>query len=125
MPIKLNLLNRIHLFVKSFLFGYLFKDIKLIFLELLRNSDSLGILGITNTNFFLPKRVKKFSVVRSPTTSKLSKEQFEFCFFKACLLFNFTRHVDFLIVKSLVFNLDLKYSYFKFSSYSNLKNAGE
>jgi hypothetical protein len=123
MAIKLNVLSRLHLFVQSFLFIYLFKDIKLIFLELLRNRDSLGVLDITNTNFFLPKKVKKFSVVRSPTTSKLSKEQFEFCFFKACLLFNFTQHIDFLIFKSLVFNLDLKYSYFKFSCYSDLKNA--
>lgn len=118
MFLKINSINKIYVFVQSFFFGYLFKDIKLIFLKLLKNKD---VEEFINTNLFLPKKVKKFSVVRSPTTSKLSKEQFEFRFFKVCLIFNFVNYIDFLIFKNLILSLVLRYSYFKFTSYSQLK----
>lgn len=102
--------------LKVFFFGYLFKDIKSIFLYLIK---TLNVVELNNTNFFLPKKVKKFSVVRSPTTSKSSKEQFEFKFFKACLIFTFSNYINFLMFKTNILRLNLKHSYFKFSATFN------
>jgi len=114
MLFKQSVLYKIYIFIQSFFFSYLFKDIKYLFLQVFKNTD---ISFIQNINFFLPKKVKKFSVVRSPTTSKLSKEQFEFRFFKVCLIFTFFRHLDFLIFQKAILSLNLNYSYFKFTSY--------
>lgn len=117
MVLQKKIINKLYIFVQSFFFGYLFKDIKFLFLQISKNKKNLNT---KNKNFYLPKKVKKFSVVRSPTTSKLSKEQFEFRFFKVCLIFNFRTYLDFIALKKTITNLILKYSYFKFSTYSNL-----
>jgi ribosomal protein S10 len=118
MPLKKKMLNKIYVFVQSFFFSYLFKDIKFIFLKLFKNKN---IIVIRNINLYLPKKIKKFSVVRSPTTSKLSKEQFEFRLFKSCLIFNLKTYLDFILFRKVFMNLVLKYSYFKFTTYSDLK----
>jgi hypothetical protein len=117
MPLINPLENKVYVLIQSFFFGYLFKDIKYLFLMAFRKGKKLDM---SNKNFYLPKKVKKFSVVRSPTMSKLSKEQFEFRFFKVCLMFSFSTYLDFLVFKSSIMYFDLKYSYFKFSTYSNL-----
>jgi ribosomal protein S10 len=108
-----NLNNNIYIHIKSFIFSYLFKDIKHIFLELIKSSS---INSIINSNLYLPKRVKKFSVVRSPTMSKLSKEQFEIKFYKVCLMFKFKYYLDYVLLKNYIYKINLKYSYFKFTS---------
>jgi len=61
----------------------------------------------------MPKKIKKFSVVRSPTMSKLSKEQFEFRFYKINLILSIKNFLDFLFIYKLLFKIDLKFSYFK------------
>lgn len=99
------------LILQSFLFRYIFKDIKFIFISLVRD---INLKEFKSINFFLPKKIKKFSVVRSPTMSKLSKEQFEFRFFKAYLIFKLSTHLDLLLFNSFFFNIGLNFSYLKF-----------
>jgi hypothetical protein len=102
------------LILQSFLFRYLFKDIKILFLYLIKNVNKLGI---KNSNFFLPKKIKKFSVVRSPTMSKLSKEQFEFRFYKVYLIFNLESYLDLIGLKNSFLRLNFNYSYVRFSCF--------
>ena len=87
-------LTKFFLSLQSFLFRYLFKDLKLVYLLFIKHLNSLDYKTL---NIFLPKKVKKFSVVRSPTMSKASKEQFEFRFYKVYLIFNFYNRLDFLL----------------------------
>lgn len=107
-------INKLFIILKSFLFRYLFKDIKAVFLFITKYINSFDL---KNINIFLPKKIKKFSVVRSPTMSKLSKEQFEFRFYKAYLIFILFNHLDCLSIKSFFIYLDLNYSYLKYKTF--------
>merc|ERR1712194_703437 len=69
---KLNKNNKILFTLKSFLFKYLHKDLN----KLLLFTYKINMLFYKYTTIFMPVKIKKFSVVRSPTMSKLSKEQF-------------------------------------------------
>jgi ribosomal protein S10 len=102
--------NQLRVLIKSFLSAYLLKDIKFIFLNIGRNYCK----RIININIFLPTKIKKFSVVRSPTTSKLSKEQFEFRFFKSCLGFTCKHYLDFLWLKQVILSIHVSRSYLNF-----------
>jgi hypothetical protein len=116
MLIKKKLFNKLCIYIYSFFFKYLFKDIKFLFLQLLKNKD---LILEDNVNIFLPKKIKKFSVVRSPTMSKLSKEQFEFRFFKGYLVFNFSQDLTFFIFKNKLLDITIKNSYLKYKYISN------
>lgn len=105
--------NTIYFVIKSFLFSYLLKDIKLTLGNLFR----LNLYLNKYTLIFIPISVKKFSVVRSPTMSKLSKEQFETRQYKVCILFNTVNKTSFFLIKKNIMNLDLNYSYAVLKTY--------
>jgi len=92
--------TKFFLILQSFLFRYLFKDLKLIYMLFIKHLKCLNFKVI---NVFLPKKIKKFSVVRSPTMSKLSKEQFEFRFYKLYLIFSLFSDLDFLLFNFFFF----------------------
>ena len=102
--------NLIYLLLKSFLFNYVFKDLKYILITCFQNRiNSTYSLNI----IFLPKRIKKFSVVRSPTMSKLSKEQFEFITYKLCLLVEIHKDLLYIFYKSQLLKTELAFSYLR------------
>jgi ribosomal protein S10 len=76
---------KIYLHIRSFFNYYLKRDLKVIFL----------FLKINNLTFFkrrviyLPSSLKKFSVVRSPFVSKLSKEQFEIKVYRILIILDY------------------------------------
>jgi ribosomal protein S10 len=100
-----NKYYKICIYIKSFFYKYLFRDLKLLSIFLVNGRFFIN----RNKIIFLPLRVKKFSVVRSPFVSKLSKEQFEIRVYKAfCSISvnNFFFHNFFNFYK-------IKYSYYK------------
>lgn len=92
--------------------------IKSFFLKHLLNETNFFILYFNN--FFayklicLPTKIKKFTVVKSPFVSKLSREQFEFRVYKVLLKLNF---FNFIFLKSTLYIL---LSFFK-NSYINYR----
>lgn len=46
---------------------------------------NLNSLNLKTTRFFLPKKSKKITLLRSPHVFKKSKEQFKFTFFKVLM----------------------------------------
>jgi|GEM_PF-5038007 ribosomal protein S10 len=76
---------KIYLHIRSFFNYYLKRDLKATLLFLKKN----------NLNFFkrsviyLPSSLKKFSVVRSPFVSKLSKEQFEIKVYRILIILDY------------------------------------
>jgi hypothetical protein len=89
---------------------FLVKDIMHIYLYIFRHKY-FKFLQIHNV--YLPKSIKKFSVVRSPTMSKLSKEQFETRIFKVCILIDITTSIDFLLLKKILEKGAAKFSYMR------------
>jgi ribosomal protein S10 len=78
--------SSIYVHLKSFFFKHLIKDIKQVHLNMWCCSF---LFGQIDNIIYLPKRIKKFSVVRSPTMSKLSKEQFEVTIHKVCIMYKY------------------------------------
>lgn len=108
MDILKNSNIKFYLYLKTFFSRYLLKDLKFFYFYLF----SLKIFN-SCVNIYMPKTIKKFSVVRSPTMSKLSKEQFEFRFYKVNIIFNVKNKLDYLYIYKLLFNINFKFSYFK------------
>lgn len=106
--------NTIYFIIKSFLFAYLLKDIKLTLFKLFR----LNIYYTKYSLIFIPIKIKKFSVVRSPTMSKLSKEQFETRQYKVCIAFATLNKTSFFLIKKALTNLNLKQSYSLLKTYN-------
>jgi ribosomal protein S10 len=98
---------KIYLHIKSFLHYYLKRDLKKFLFFLKKNKFNL----LYNKIIYLPISIKKFSVVRSPFVSKLSKEQFEIRIYKILVIF-YTD--DILFMK---FFIDKKLINFEFSYY--------
>ena len=106
--INITKIFKLNLFLKSFLHRYLLKDIRTLFLCTVRSKKNI-YLGCTKN--FLPVKLKKFSVVRSPTTSKLSKEQFEIRFYKVNIVWYFNTFLKYLFFKNLISHFNFKFSY--------------
>jgi ribosomal protein S10 len=97
-------------YLKSFFFKHLFKDIKQLHLNIVRCNFFFGELSSTT---YLPRRIKKFSIVRSPTMSKLSKEQFEVVIHKVCIMYNYKRISVNQVVNNFFYSFSLKHSYLR------------
>ena len=83
--------------VKNFFLGLLLKDIKLYFNSL------FFFFGFTKYSIvILPIKIKKFTVVRSPFVSKLSREQFEIRTYKGIVTTKFTNNVFIKQQESLI-----------------------
>lgn len=109
---------KVYYIIKSFIYICLYRDIKNLFLYLALNFLSLNYkINI----IYLPQSIKKFSVVRSPTMSKLSKEQFEIRVNRVCLIFYFVKKLDLHIFFNLLYKLKLNYSFFKYQLVLNYK----
>jgi len=104
----LNKNNKILFTLKSFLFKYLHKDLN----KLLLFTYKINMLFYKYTTIFMPVKIKKFSVVRSPTMSKLSKEQFEIREYKAVIIFNTINKLSFIIMEPFLLSINLNHSYF-------------
>lgn len=102
---------KVYYIIKSFLLLCLYRDIKKLFFFLAINFLSLSY---NVSIIYLPQRIKKFSVVRSPTMSKLSKEQFEIRVNRVCLIFSFIKKIDCYVFFNLLSQLKLNYSFFKY-----------
>ena len=65
-----------------------------------------NILQIKNTKeFFLPKKIKKFTVIRSPHIDKKSREQFEMRRFKKLLILKIDNQNTTLLFLEILKNL--------------------
>lgn len=100
--------NKILFILKSFLFKYLYKDLK----KLLFFTYKANMFFYKYTIIFMPIKIKKFSVVRSPTMSKLSKEQFEVREYKVVIIFNTINKLSFILMEPFLSKINLKHSYF-------------
>lgn len=72
---KNKLLNRVYLKMKGFFLPHINKDLKIFNVYCYKNF----VRYFYNKSYiiYLPIQIKKYTVVRSPFVSKLSKEQFE------------------------------------------------
>lgn len=93
----------VSIIVKAFFLSYLRRDLKLITLLQKKNKVRLKVKRI-----YLPLRIKKFSVVRSPFVSKLSKEQYEVRIYRVICLFETSA---FYLYQSMVHTAP-RFSYF-------------
>ena len=109
---------KIYFYIKSFYFYYLQRDLKSLFNYLKKNN----LFFLKKNLIYLPILIKKFSVVKSPFVSKLSKEQFEIRVHKLIIIFFFSNELllEFL-KKSKILYIDLKYSYIKIVYYFYIK----
>ena len=75
-------------FIKNFFFKLLLKDVKYYF------NNLFLFVGFIDYNIItLPIKVKKFTVVRSPFVSKLSREQFEIRTYKSIVTVSFNNSI--------------------------------
>jgi ribosomal protein S10 len=89
------------------------RDIKGLFIFLQQNKVTFK----TKKILFLPSKIKKFSVVKSPFVSKLDKEQFEIkihkvliiCYLNNIFLINFLRDKKLLKIKNVYYKLSFFY----------------
>lgn len=81
----------LYIYVKSFFFKFVSLDL----LKYLNNFYKIKIL-FSYTVVALPNKVNKFTVVRSPFVSKLSREQFELKTYKNILII---KHTNFFLNK--------------------------
>ena len=84
-------------FIKNFFFKLLLKDIRRCF-----NNLFLFFYFTDYNALTLPIKVKKFTVVRSPFVSKLSREQFEIRTYKNIVTLQFNNNIFIKQQKSLV-----------------------
>lgn len=97
---------KIYLHIKSFFHYYLKRDLKKFMLFLKKHRLNLSYSKI----IYLPVSIKKFSVVRSPFVSKLSKEQFEIRIYKILVIF-YTDDILFMkfFINKKIINFDFSY----------------
>jgi ribosomal protein S10 len=93
----------VSIIVKAFFLSYLKRDLNLIKLFQKKNKVRVNVKKI-----YLPLRIKKFSVVRSPFVSKLSKEQYEVRIYRVVCLFETT---IFYLYKAMI-QTSPRFSYF-------------
>ena len=106
---NLNINFTSFLFIKNFFFKLLLKDIKNCF------NNLFVFFNFTRYNTLtLPIKVKKFTVVRSPFVSKLSREQFEIRTYKNLITLQFNNNIFIKQKKNLI-------SYFFRNSYVFLR----
>jgi ribosomal protein S10 len=109
----LNKKYKIYIYIKSFHYNYMVRDVKALFLFLKQNKTKFE----TKKFLFLPSKIKKFSVVKSPFVSKLSKEQFEIkihkviitCYLNNIFLIKFLREKRLLKIKNVYYKLSFFY----------------
>jgi small subunit ribosomal protein S10 len=99
---------KIYLHIKSFFHYYLKRDLNDFLFFLKKNQFNL----LSSKIIYLPTTVKKFSVVRSPFVSKLSKEQFEIRIYKILVIF-YTDDVLFMNFFSNKNIINFDFSYYK------------
>jgi hypothetical protein len=107
---KINLINIVKLGHQNFSFKQLSYECKLgykYFRSYFNGNFSLKV-------YYLPKNIKKFTVIRSPFVFKKVKEQFEVITYKNLLVYKFFSKVNILSIFNL-FNLSIKknFSLFK------------
>lgn len=110
---------KLFILIRSLLLNLLYRDLKYLFLFLQRATFQFSL----DKYIYLPKKVKKFSVVRAPTTSKLSKEQLEIRFNKICLIFCYQKFLYFYLVKRSLVKFSLKYSFLKYQFFIKQSNG--
>jgi ribosomal protein S10 len=89
------------------------RDIKGLFIFLKQKK----VMFKTKKILFLPSKIKKFSVVRSPFVSKLDKEQFEIkihkvlliCYLNNMFLIKFIRDKKLLKIKNIYYKVSFFY----------------
>jgi ribosomal protein S10 len=119
--LRLSIINnyKIYLHIKSFFHYYLKRDLNNFLFFLKKNKFNL----LSSKIIYLPTTIKKFSVVRSPFVSKLSKEQFEIRIYKILVIF-YTNDVLFMkfFSNKNVINFDFSYYRLCYFFVSNLKH---
>lgn len=114
---KLNLFFRVKLYIhiKSFYYYYLERDLFNINLFFKKKSMFFKKKYI----IYLPITIKKFSVVRSPFVSKLSKEQFEIRTYRSLLILTSDNSLFINYFKNKV-QINLDFSYYRLTFFFNL-----
>jgi ribosomal protein S10 len=115
MTLILNINSKIYIYVKSFYYNYLIRDLKKLFIFF----KKYNFFFLSRKLIFLPKKIKKFSVVKSPFVSKLDKEQFEIRVYKLLIIFdlsndffiNFFRQKRLTKIDNLYYKVDYFYSH--------------
>lgn len=114
MLIKLKKKFRIYIYLKSFSLKYILRDIKALFFYLIRAK----LIFLDKKLIYLPCRIKKFSVVKSPFVSKLSKEQLELRIYKIILILKMDNNLLIEFFRSINWlKASLKHSYYKLVVY--------
>ena len=100
MTLILNKKSKIYIYVKSFYYNYLVRDLKNLFIFF----KKYNLNFLAKKFIFLPSKIKKFSVVKSPFVSKLDKEQFEIRVYKLLIIFSLHNNffIKFLRQKKLI-----------------------
>jgi ribosomal protein S10 len=100
MSLVLNKKCKIYIYIKSFYYNYMVRRIKNLFIFLKKNKMEFK----TKKILFLPSKIKKFSVVKSPFVSKLDMEQFEVKIHKVILICDLNNifFIQFLRKKKLI-----------------------
>lgn len=108
MVTKLQKNFKIYLHLKSFYYYYLGRDL----LQLLYLFKKYRVMAPDSVVVYLPVSIKKFSVVKSPFVSKLSKEQFEVRVHKVLVIFTLNNFFffNYFCDKSLI---NYNYTYYK------------
>jgi ribosomal protein S10 len=113
MSLILNKKYKIYIYIKSFYYNYMVRGIKSLFIVLKKNKIEFKAKKI----LFLPSKIKKFSVVKSPFVSKLDMEQFEIkthkvlivCYLSDILLIKFLREKRLIKLKNVYYKLTFFY----------------
>ena len=101
---------KVYLHIKSFYFYYLERDLKNLFFFIKKNN----LFFFKKKVNYLPISIKKFSVVKSPFVSKLSKEQFEIRTYKLMVTLYFKNYFFFnFLKKNKILFLNFDYSYIR------------
>jgi ribosomal protein S10 len=113
MSIILNKQCKIYIYIKSFYYNYLVREIKGFLISVKQNKIGFK----TKKILFLPSKIKKFSVVKSPFVSKLDKEQFEIkihkvliiCYLRNSFFVKFLREKKLIKLKNVYYKLNFFY----------------
>jgi ribosomal protein S10 len=112
--LKKNKQIKLYLHIKSFYYYYLERDLFNIYFFFKKNKLYFSKKII----IYLPTTIRKFSVVRSPFVSKLSKEQFEIRIYRSLIILSSENNLFMDYFKNkIIINLDFSYyrlSYFYF-----------
>lgn len=93
---------------KSFHLKYFFIEFNFFFYILFK----LNLKPINIFIFNLPKKIKKFCIVRSPFVSKKSKEFFKLEFFFLVLYFEFKKVLYYIFYKKKIINILILYYFY-------------